>query len=118
MSPEAMREAVAVSLGWVRCRTPLQAKYDPEPHGWRSPKGAIKSNLPDYPGDIKAAWGLLEVLRRDGYSIKLESVGIDDWRVSVMPYGTRVRLASVVDSMPIAICEAYLKAKGLWKEGE
>lgn len=133
MSPEEMREAIALSLGFVfwtnGVRTILSNSGTCAPwkgleysRPWENADGRpaaplnwIFSDVPNYPGDIKAAWGLLGELKKDG----ARYVAVKEWddgNADACANFPGQHVQAWARTAPLAICEAYLKAKGLWKE--
>ena len=105
MSPDAMREAIAVSLGWK----------------WEDGTNSVlRYLLPNYPGNVQAAQDLLNVLANDGWECESLVRVYKGWRKAIIRIWRLDEQALHQASgahESFAICEAYLKAKGLWKEG-
>lgn len=117
MNDQEINEAVARKLGWI---PPTMAKWEQNEHlGEGRPLKHLRwhkkeeysevEKLPDYCHDIKAAWEVVEYLRKTNTDMRL---------VYHPPYGSTEswsceleaqNFSESADSAPMAICLAFLK---------
>jgi hypothetical protein len=113
MTPTELNKAVATALGWTDLKE--------EPQTWRMgtqlqgvPPGLGPKSyrvVPDYSGDIAAAWGLVESMRVSEDFVRIDNHGAKEWwEVTLSHTPGPIRESS--KSAPEAICRAFLAAKG------
>lgn len=87
--------AIAEILGWIKETIP--------PYRWKLPKGYYKHQLPNYPGDIAAALGLL--------TEKNWQYNINNGYVSIFPHTEQYWHNNTPKSIARAACKAWLNRK-------
>lgn len=97
LPPEELRLAIAKAKGW----TILPMRIAP---CWT---GSSYIELPDWPADIAAAWGLVEEMTSREH-VTLDSQG-PTWTIDVDDYSRTIQVDAA--TAPLAICQAYL----VWK---
>lgn len=78
-------------------------------------------NLPDYPGEIGAAWLVVEKMEADGWDVHLDSVGFNDetqgkWRAWFSLHDNEDEYVSFFadgETASVTICLASLKTLGV-----
>lgn len=139
MKPEQIRIAVAEVMGWTDIRwrpsyvvnQPWLGGINPNPDKIegiidaatgveRKPTAAdylAPTNLPDYPSDPAAALTFCDWLAERGWKwvAILEDAGV---RFILHKRGELQSHMVIAPTLALAICEAGLKAAGLWKDEE
>jgi len=65
---------------------------------------------------VENAWRLIEILRDNGKHVTITlpvGQGFEVWVRKIVPLGLSEGLRTVADSLPLAICRAFLKANGV-----
>lgn len=104
MDATSINEQVALKLGWTKHVGPA-----PNHLTWWIKKGDYGPpaySLPDYAGDIKAAWEIVEKMKAE-HIFDLQFI-TDTWYVSIDEDELDIGHA---DTAPLAICQAFLKLK-------
>lgn len=102
-----MNVLVAGMLGWTKLRR-VQPAYMPMATVYGYPPGMdYESALPDFSGDIRAAWPLVE---RFEMSIHAPYEGSPGWTVEILDSGFPGIRVDRADTAPHAICLAALQA--------
>jgi hypothetical protein len=70
--------------------------------------------VPAYPTDLNAAFTLCDVLKKEGWIITIRNHGENEWNVCFHNYDDGP-YQEHNPSLALAICEVFLKVKGLWK---
>ena len=114
----ALRSAVADVLGWVeKQNTSTDTFQTPTGKYWQTPPGRAYENLPDWPIDIAAAWGLVEKMGLEFYEVGVECAMTTDW----LPWtccaagrNTDGKLFKAYgETAPHAITIAFLRGRGI-----
>lgn len=121
MTPAEINRAIAEHLGWVRTRIGIQAQNDPEPRGWRSPKGAEWLRCPNYHGSLDAmaeAEKALDMSEQGAYGERLRilSGNVGERGGHFTPNGFGCFALAHLTAPQRA--EAFLRTVGKWKEQE
>lgn len=104
MTYDELRIKIATLKGWTEINDPVDGEAK-RPNGEYAYSGVI----PNWPGDISAAWELVEEMIANRKRPKIDRVAESEWRVSVDH-----NYCVVYDESPArAICLAYIA----WKEG-
>jgi hypothetical protein len=107
MTPEQINEAVAIRLGWEKVPVP-----GPTPRALWIQKGRYGHGdgqyvVPDYSGDIKLAWEIVEHLRaQQGYALNLKSFTNGVW---IKINAGKIEVKADAETAPMALCLAFLK---------
>jgi hypothetical protein len=119
MTTDQIRIACAEEMGW---ETHKFIDASGSAHvGWRSAQlrvACTASELPNYPTDANAALELCEQMRSDGWWMEMRPmVSSKKWKIYVWDRtgDTRIYHAEA-DTLPLAICEAFLKVRGKWED--
>ena len=118
MSPLDQWIAIATHLGYTHeIRTIDTDRYGPLRIAvWRDPSGnGMGSNQPpDYLRDLNACSELINFLEGKGYACVLVAEGKRLCTFTKNRGATETRV--IADTFQTAICEAFLRTLGLWKE--
>lgn len=118
MTAEELNRAIAEAKGWTHVRlTKL--------NGWRgrNPKDSYDDGLPNWSGDLAAAWELVEEILSTNREMTLSSETRNDnkrWSIVIFEFrndgiGTGYTISNFADApiISLAISRAWL----MWKEG-
>lgn len=121
MTADELRRAIAAAKG-IELITITQT--NPSRNGfnsfvtnskkWRFPNGYIGGEPPDWPGDIAAAWVLVEEMGQHNWSVTIENLPERKTEVvcRVFQHFLNDTFLGGGETAPLAICRAYLA----WKE--
>lgn len=111
MTDRDVNEAVARELGW---KNPCLFQNDE-----RHPVCECPFKIPDYCHSIEAAWELVTTFlaSRALGRFKLKKMTVTRWHATFDDSFIE-RAESVADTVPRAICEAFLALKGVSVEGD
>ena len=110
MTFEEQKIAIAESLGWEPDR-----HFGDDLH-WHKGTALVREvdEFPHWHDDYKEAISLIESVEDEFWPL-LEYVGYE-WYVRLHHRNSTIVVAAAANSyLALAICECYLKAKGLWK---
>ncbi len=116
MTHDEQRIVIAEAVGWTHldicCGIPRGKS--PEPSGF-SHFPIVE--LPNYPGDMNAAIELCHFLAKQGWRCNL-NMGTDGTWECEFHHSEKPFLYAYApnDKLPLAICESFLRAIGLWKD--
>lgn len=105
MTPQEINEAVARKLGW-KDNYPVYQIKDPAYRQILSP--------PDYCGDIRAAWEIVERIQLSEYLVKVIGKRQPEYTFFACEIRTykpeeKIIVMESADTAPMAICLAFLK---------
>jgi hypothetical protein len=107
MTPEEINEAVALKLGWEKVPGTVPVKHDLWIPKGKFGHGDARYSCPDYSGDIKLAWEIVEYLRKqEGYAFRLKSF-TDGVYVSINAGGIEAKANDKTAAKAISL--AFLK---------
>jgi hypothetical protein len=109
MTIEEIRTACAEACGLGE-RVKLEAK-------WSDGTVPFTSSIPNYPTDLNAAFTLCDVLKKEGIHFMFHNTN-GHWFVAIDKDGCYMDYLTshtTNPSLALAICETFLKVKGLWK---
>ncbi len=118
-----IRIAIAKSLGWV-WSPETHSEYDETPHTvpaldcwWHRPENVTCwCDLGKWTTDLNEAIKLCDLMATHAWNATIERWPSGGWEVT---FGSpKESHYAPKDSLPLAICEAYLRVKGLWKDEE
>jgi hypothetical protein len=113
LSPEELRIKIAEALGWEYKH--IQTETEREFFVWQLPNN-LWDSLPNWPNDIAAAWGLVQMAGTKHWSVTIENGLHNPQEVLARIFipNTLRCYTGFGDTAPIAICRAWL----LWKAGQ
>lgn len=128
MNEKAQHTAIAQALGWT-LHDPDESGYTCKRCGthysrdlwraWEVPFQWCPRDGQRYPPDlneINAAMELVDFLRKNGWLCEMKNYPTANWKCSF--YLSDLKREASAETLALAICEAGLRALGLWKEEE
>ena len=111
MTPEQIRIAVAEACGYKVFSWGIE-----HPDGTTQGRGydRVESLIPDYPADLNAIHEAEMTLNQEEYSKFTDFL----YDIECRAVESEKRRWAWLSSPALARCEAFLRVKGLWKEGE
>lgn len=104
MTDKKINEAVARKLGW----TPNPDHQRKNERAWLDVNG-LNQHLPDYVGDIQAAWEVVEKLFQEGMCVQINIAGNEKEVGCNIGDKHQQKAFGYSESAPMAICLAFLK---------
>lgn len=133
MKPEEINAAIALELGWKRCRNDGEGNYSIDESGphWMTPSGGAhcSNRIPSYCEDLNACAEFEQKLKRETgmlsvrceirtYWLKLMEImnpGVKLWDNGTF-LGSWNHAIKVSEATAAQKCKAYLRLKGKWRE--